>query len=446
MKNYTILIAAVAAIGGLLFGFDTAVITGTLQYLRSYFQLSDSELGFVVASVAIGAIPGALFSGRLADLFGRKKMMLVTAILFLVSAAGSGLAGSYTALVIYRMIGGAAIGMASTLAPIYISEVAYPEYRGRLGMLQQLAIVLGILLSFISNYLIVTVSLPFLQEENYWRYMLGSEVFPAILFFLLLLLVPESPRWLILKDKIAKAKKVFGKIYTPDKAGEQVQLVLQDLTSAGPAKISDVFSSRYIKVVAIGLIFASIAHLTGINVIFYYAPLIFEQTRMGGSILFQTMLLGIANFLFTLIAFPLIDRLGRKKLLLIGSWAMAFGMFFIGWLFFTDNLQNYLVLITIFLYIGAFACTWGAVIWVYVAEIYPNKIRGTATSIAVFGNWTFNSIVAFTFPIMLSGLGPALTFFVYGFFNLGMVFFVSTFIFETKGVPLEKVEELYLMS
>jgi sugar porter (SP) family MFS transporter len=443
MQKYVVLIAAVAALGGLLFGFDTAVIAGTLQALRDYFHLDDSALGLVVAAASIGCIPGALLAGRLADRFGRKSLMLVTAFLYLVAALGSGIAGSFPVLVTYRLIGGVAIGMASTLAPMYISEVAPPAFRGRLGMLQQLAIVLGILLSFISNYWIANASFSSHHAGDVWRYMLGAAVVPSLIFFVLLLLVPESPRWLVLRKKLPKAAVIFGRIYPPEQAREQLELVRADIASEQGMAIREVFSPRYRKVILIGLVFASIAQLTGINIVFYYAPLIFEKTRVGGSVLFQTVLTGVVNLLFTLLAFTMIDRIGRKRLLLVGSWVMGICLFVIGWLFLTHRLQNYAVLIAVFVYIAAFACTWGAVLWVYVAEIFPNRIRGTATSIAVFGNWVANSIVSFSFPLLLVRLGPPATFFIYGIVNISMVLFVRRFVFETKGVALEKIEGLY---
>jgi sugar porter (SP) family MFS transporter len=442
MKSYTVLISIVAALGGLLFGFDTAVIAGALQYLKPYFHLNDAEIGLVVAAASIGCIPGALFAGYLADKYGRKNLMIVTAMLYVIAAIGSGIAGSFAQLVIYRLIGGVAIGMASTLAPIYISEVAPPTFRGRLGMLQQLAIVTGILLSFISNYLIVNSS--FLSPgDDYWRYMLAAAVIPSGIFFFLLLLVPESPRWLISKDKIIEAKKIFGKIYSDKESQAQVKIVSDNIASEEKPALRDVLTPRFKKVVIIGLVFASIAQLTGINIVFYYAPLIFAKTHVGGNVLFQTVLTGVVNLIFTLLAFPLIDRLGRKKLLLAGSCIMGLCMFTLAALFYFDMLHNYFVLATIFVYIGGFACTWGVVLWVYVAEIFPNKIRGNATSIAVFGNWVANTIVSLTFPVMLAQLGAVATFGIYGIINISMVLFVSRYVFETKGVPLEKIEELY---
>ena len=444
MKVYTILIASVAALGGLLFGFDTAVIAGTLTPLKGYFNLGDASIGFLVAAASIGCIPGAFFAGRLADYFGRKKMMAATALLFIIAAIGSGIAGSFAELVVYRFIGGLAIGMASTLAPIYISEIAPPAFRGRLGMLQQLAIVVGILLAFISNYFIANADYSFLTNENHWRYMLAAAVIPSLLFFVLILMVPESPRWLILKNKFDQARKIFINIYEEKVADAEVETIKEDIKKdTRKIRFAEIFSSKYKKVVIIGIVFASIAQLTGINIIFYYAPLIFEKTHVGGSVLFQTILTGIVNLVFTLVAFAMIDRVGRKKLLLGGSTVMGLCMLLIGYLFYTDKLDNYFVLISIFVYIAAFACTWGAVLWVYVAEIFPNRIRGHATSFAIFGNWVMNAIISFTFPVMLSGLGGSTTFFVYGIINLSMILFVSKYIFETKGVPLEKMESVY---
>jgi sugar porter (SP) family MFS transporter len=444
MKKYTILISGVAALGGLLFGFDTAVIAGALPALRDYFSLSDSAIGLVVASASLGCIPGAFFSGNLADRFGRKRMMLMTAVLYVIAALGSGIAGSYGELVTYRFIGGLAIGMASTLAPIYISEVAPANFRGRLGMMQQLAIVLGILISFISNYMIAGSGSPMVNAQNQWRFMLAAALIPSVIFFFLLLWVPESPRWLMIREKIGEARKIFSRIHPEEVAEEEVRNVSADIKKETvKMKFSEIFSPRYRKIVVIGFLFAGIAQLTGINIIFYYAPLIFERTHVGGSVLFQTVLTGIVNLIFTLIAFTMIDRIGRKKLLLGGSLVMGLCMFIIGGLFYTDSLDNYFVLITIFVYIGAFACTWGAVLWVYVAEIFPNRIRGNATSFAVFGNWLANSIVSYTFPVMLSELGPAVTFFLYGIFNAAMIWFVSRYIFETKGVVLERIEDHY---
>lgn len=443
MKKYTILIASIAALGGLLFGFDTAVIAGTLQYIKPILLLNDAQLGFVVAATSIGCIPGALFAGNLSDKYGRKKMMIITSLLYIIAAVGSGICNSFSELVIYRITGGIAIGMASTLAPIYISEIAPSYVRGRLGMLQQLAIVLGILISYLSNYLIVNSSFSFLNEHNYWRYMLGAAALPSVLFFILLLLVPESPRWLIAKGKMLPAKKIFDRIYNEGQADRQIVLVSASINSETKKNLKEIFSPKYRTIVLIGIFFAAFAQLTGINIIFYYAPLIFEKTKMGGSVLFQTMLTGIANLVFTLLAFPLIDKVGRKKLLLYGSFIMGLCMVILGCFFLFNKLENYFILALIFIYIGGFACSWGAVLWVYVAEIFPNSIRGNATSVAVFGNWVSNTIVTLTFPIMLSHLGGAYTFFTYGIINLLLILFVKKFIFETKGVELEKIESYY---
>ena len=443
MKGYVILIASVAALGGLLFGFDTAVIAGTLQYLTKYFSLSELQLGLVVGATSIGCIPGALISGWMADRYGRKKILLLTAVLYLIAALGSGTAGGFATLVVYRLVGGLAIGMASTIAPIYISEVAPAAVRGRLGMLQQLAIVTGILLSFVSNYLITIAHWSFLHEDNLWRFMLGAAFIPSLIFFLLLLIVPESPRWMILKGRPEAGKATFEKISGPAEALTQLTAVRQDIALEGTGRARDLLTPRYKRVVVIGLVFASIAQLTGINIIFYYAPLIFEKSHTGGSPLFQTLLTGIVNLIFTIVAFWFIDRLGRKKLLLFGSAVMAFCLGVLAILFWRNALDNYYVLGMVFLYIAGFACSWGAVLWVYVAEIFPNHIRGAATSVAVTGNWTANAIVSLTFPYMLSALGGGLTFLIYALINAAMIWFVSRYLFETKGIPLEQIEGAY---
>ncbi len=444
MKGYVVRIASVAALGGLLFGFDTAVIAGTLQFLTKAFTLNASQLGLVVSATSIGCIPGAAVAGKLADSYGRKKMLVLTALLYIIAALGSGLATGFMSLVVFRFVGGIAIGMASTIAPIYISEVAPAESRGRLGMLQQLAIVTGILLSSMSNYAIVNAHTSFLHEDNFWRYMLGAALIPSIAFFLLLMLVPESPRWLTLKGMAEAGEKIFEKIFgNKQKAEEQLKEVETEMGTAGTGSLKEVFSPRYKKIVIIGLVFAGLAQLTGINLIFYYAPLIFDHTHTDLSPLLQTLLLGVANLLFTILAFGFIDKYGRKKLLLIGSGVMSLCMLLLSILFWVGKLDNYYVLVAIFLYIGGFACSWGAVVWVYVAEIFPNKIRGTATSIAVMGNWTANALVIQVFPYMLNKMGGGETFLVYAVLNAGMIFFVRKYLFETKGIKLEDIENAY---
>lgn len=444
MKGYVVRIASVAALGGLLFGFDTAVIAGTLNFLTKAFTLDDSQLGLVVSATSIGCIPGAGIAGKLADTYGRKKMLVLTALLYVIAALGSGLATGFVSLVAFRFVGGIAIGMASTIAPIYISEIAPANFRGRLGMLQQLAIVTGILLSSLSNYAIVNVHTSFLHEDNFWRYMLGAALIPSLVFFLLLMLVPESPRWLTLKGMAQAGEKIFEKIFgNKQQAEEQMKEIKAESGTEGTSGLKEVFSPRYKKIVIMGLVFAGLAQLTGINLIFYYAPAIFNYTHTGLSPLFQTLLLGIANLLFTILAFGFIDKYGRKKLLLIGSAVMSLCMLLLSILFWVGKLDNYYVLIAIFLYIGGFACSWGAVVWVYVAEIFPNKIRGTATSIAVMGNWTANALVIQFFPMMLSKMGGGATFLVYAILNAGMILFVSKYLFETKGIKLEDIEKAY---
>ncbi|MBN9352174.1 MAG: sugar porter family MFS transporter [Chitinophagaceae bacterium] len=443
MNRYTLLISSIAAIGGLLFGFDTAVIAGTLKYIQPLLNLSNAQLGVVVSATSVGCIPGALFSGIIADRFGRKKILLLAAFFYVLSALGSAYSNSYTDLILFRFLGGVAIGMASTLAPIYISEISPASIRGRLGMLQQLAIVMGILLSYLSNYFIDNGFFSFLVSHNYWRYMFGAATIPSVLFFLLIFFIPESPRWLVLKNRVPEAERIFSKVENRKDVESRIDKIKEDLNLGNPNQKKIIFTKKYRRILFIGSAFAALAQLTGINIIFYYAPLIFERTKLGDGILFQTMLAGIVNLFFTLVAFLLIDRIGRKKLLLFGSGIMGICLIILGYFFMINKLDTYLILVFIFCFIGAFACSWGAVLWVYVAEIFSNQIRGTATSIAVFFNWTANAIVILTFPIILANLGGAITFYIYGIINILAMLFVSRFIFETKGIELEKIENYY---
>ncbi len=451
MNLYIVLICFVPALGGILFGFDTAVIAGTLGYLNNTFHLSAFEQGWLVSSVLLGCIPGSLISGFLADRYGRKPILIISALFYLISAIGCGLVSTFSGLVLYRIIGGVAIGFASTTAPIYISEVAPPVFRGRLGMLVQIAITLGILLSYASNYLIDTS--PFINElvagnkNDLWRYMFGAAAIPSFLFMILAFVIPESPRWLVKVDNEKLALSVFERITSrTSEARLLLEQVKTSLTSSAGTVLSELKKASSVRIIIIGFVFAFLCLFTGINTILYYAPIIFEKTRVQMHPLVQTMFTGGVLFIFTLISLFLIDRLGRKKLLLLGSWLMAICMSGLCVSFYMNELDNYGVLILVLSFIASFALTWGAVVWVLLGELFPNSIRGTATSIANFGNWQANFIITMLFPWMLQSLGGAATFAFFAIMNFASLFFVRYFLIETKGVELEKIEQLYSTS
>lgn len=444
MKRYVLLFSGMAALGGLLFGFDTAVIAGTLGYLDGYFGLTPIRQGWIVSSALLGCIPGALVSGYLADRFGRKPVLLAAAVLYVISALWSGLAGSEAGLASARILGGLAIGFASTTAPIYIAEIAPTAWRGRLGMLTQLSINLGILLSYVSNFLIDNspAVLDYLGGERnaLWRPMFGVAALPSLLFLLALIPIPESPRWLLARGRRDEARRVFRKLEASDDEMNAVE-------AAGAAEQAPKFDratfSTHRQVLWTGFFVMICCLLTGINVVLYYAPLIFEATRIAMPPLLQTTFTGVVLFIFTIAALGLIDRVGRRKLLLWGSWIMGLSMLGMSALFFFDKVDNYGILFLTLLYIATFAITWGAVIWVLVGEMFPNAVRGTGVSLANFGNWITNFFITLAFPWMLAQWGGSGSFLFYALTNLAAVWFVGRYIFETKGVDLEQMEHLY---
>lgn len=498
-KSYTLFISFIVALGGFLLGFDSAVISGAISGIRIYFEMSDWELGFSVGCVIFGAMAGNIVAGPMSDKFGRKKVLLITAMLFTVSALWSATATTYVSFVIARIIGGIGIGGAILIAPIYIAEIAPPKLRGSLVSLNQLNIVIGISVAYFSNYFLKDL------EGESWRWMLGVEAIPAIIYFVALFAVPRSPRWLIQRLNLVK---VAEKILTKIGGKEYAQLTIDEI-QRGIAKkeakgtFSDLFSSRMKTIMIIAFGIAFFQQITGINAIFYYAPTIFEQA--GGSTdssFLQAIVVGLTNLVFTLVAIRLIDKLGRKPLLIIGTTAMTIALsmaamafnnasydvnettlskienqemqtaltelqgesynsqkeMFVAvtpllnekqlFSFKRNEIKNFisinatLVLIAILLYVAAFAISLGPVMWTLLSEIFPGNIKGIAISVVGF----FNSLVSYTvtqfFPWELTNLGPTITFAIYAVMALLSLLFVKKFVIETKGKSLEEVEEL----
>ncbi|MBO9621035.1 MAG: sugar porter family MFS transporter, partial [Niabella sp.] len=369
-KKFIALASFVAALGGLLFGFDTAIISGAIPYIRNYFQLDEYMLGFTVSSILVGCAIGALLAGNIANRYGRRLTLIVCALLFALSGIGSGLAHELSSFIAFRLLGGLGVGAAAMVSPMYIAEIAPPKQRGRLVSFYQLAIVFGILVAYFTNYIFDGAG------ANNWRWMFASQALPSLLFFLLLLLVPETPRWLVMKNKDHAARAILQKISgaaTADKELEQMKNSFRDMEKSSAKTL---FSKPYKTVLFIGILMAVFQQVTGINAIIYYAPVIFRETGLdGASSLTQTIGIGVVNIIATLIAIGLVDKLGRKKLLVAGSFLMMLALVGIGLCFQFHYFDHYFVLIFMLLYVAAFGATLGAVVWVYLSEIFPNRIR-----------------------------------------------------------------------
>jgi sugar porter (SP) family MFS transporter len=428
-----------AALGGLLFGFDTAVISGTIPFITKYFSLSDAMLGWAVSSALIGCVVGSVSVGKPGDLFGRRLMLKIMALLFILSAVGTGLATSLSVFVLFRFIGGLAIGGASVLSPMYISEIAPAKWRGRLVAISQLAIVSGILLAFFSNYLLVN------SGDNNWRWMFIAGAAPALLFFVLLFFVSQSPRWLVLMNRTDDARQVIERLNPGENIEPELAEIIESVRKAGDGIRVKLFRKPYTRIVIIGMVLGMFSQFTGINVIMYYAPSIFQEAGFSSdSALMQTVIIGATNLVFTLIGMSLIDKVGRKALLMAGAIGMTLflGLIAAGMTF--DFLGGFVLLACVVGFTASFASTMGVVIWVYLSEMFPNSIRSRGTSISSFSVWLINCATAFLFPIVMGKFGTAPVFGFYCLATLLSFFFFWVFLVETKGKSLEELERRML--
>jgi MFS transporter, SP family, arabinose:H+ symporter len=435
--GYLLTISFVTALGGLLFGFDISVISGTIPFIQKFFEMDEAMKGWVVSSALIGCIIGASYSGRLGDRFGRKKVLLATSILFAVSAIGTGLANSIPSFVFYRIVGGLAVGGASVLAPVYIAEVSPGEFRGRMVSINQLNIVLGISLAYYSNYFLLAIG------ENAWRWMFAAEAVPALLFFLALFIIPESPRWLVAKNDKNKATRILTRIAGSDFARFEIGEISESLKgNEKRGTLKQTFKKKYSFVLFLGIFLAVFQQWSGINVIFFYAPDIFAKANLGvDAAIFQTTLIGLMNIFFTIIAMRVIDKLGRKLLMLIGSAGMVVCYAIIGYLFITGKTSGWMLLSFIIITPAFFAFGLGPTVWVVLSEIFPNKIRGVAMSVATFALWVACYILTLTFPIFVEWFSAAVTFWIYAGICLIGFIVIFKYLPETKGVSLEKLEQ-----
>ncbi len=455
--RYIIFLSIVAALGGLLFGYDTAVISGAEQSLEVYFidslGLSTLFQGLTVSSALIGCIIGGLISGVLSNRIGRRNSLIVAAVLFFISAVlssypeflfftkGDPTIGLFIMFNIYRIIGGIGVGLASGLGPLYISETSPANVRGKLVTLNNLAIIFGMLVVYIVNWRIAAgQSLSWIQDIG-WRYMFASEAIPALLFFGLLFLVPETPRYLIMKNKDEKAINILTKVNGSKDAAKAIyQEIKQTVDTRNPSK-TNTFSYGKL-VVLVGILLAAAQQFVGINVILYYAPRIFANMGAAAdSSMLQTILIGVVNFIFVLIALTLVEKLGRKPLLLIGSVGMAVGMFGIAALSFVESM-GLGALLFILVYVAFYNLSFGPLVWVLASELFPNKIRGQVMAITVVANWGSNLLISSTFPSLLEvGAGVAYSF--YGIMCILSFIFVWKLVPETKGKTLEEIEEYW---
>lgn len=436
MKNNKIIFWSVtSALGGFLFGFDTAVISGGEQNIQRMWDLSDIMLGQTVAMALYGTIIGALFGGFPAQKYGRKISLIWIAVLFLISALGSALAPEVYSLMFFRFIGGLSIGASSVVAPMYISEIAPTEQRGRLTALFQFNIVLGIMIAYFSNFLIGT------EHIDSWRWMLGVEVIPASLFLILVFTLPESPRWLIVaKNKVNEAREIL-KIINPDTVEQSVKAIqASDLQPGRAATLREFFSKRYTFPIVLVFLFAFFNQVSGINAIIYFAPRIFDLTGMGAdAALLSTVGIGVTNIVFTMLGLALIDRFGRRFLMYIGSIGYILSLSAIAYAFFTQTF-GIIIPILIFVFIASHAIGQGAVIWVFISEIFPNAVRSFGNSLGSGTHWIFAALIAgnFVYIESLFGGGP-----IFAFFAVMMVFqliFVWKIMPETKNISLEEME------
>jgi len=448
-KNYILFIALSAALGGLLFGYDTAVISGAIGNLTEFFHLTPVETGWAISSALVGCLIGAFFSDYLSNRFGRKATMLITAVLFILNSIGTALPNSFTMFVIFRIVGGIGVGIASMVVPMYIAEIAPPKRRGALVGNYQLAIVIGIVVVYFVNYFIALQGDAHWNLNIGWRWMFGSEIIPSILFLVFIFLIPESPRWLFQKGKSSKAISVLEKLNSPEEA-LQVQTEIQNsLHQEDKNQWKNLVNPMFKKALLVGIGLSILQQLTGINAILYYAPEIFKSLGSSTDVsLLETSILGVVNLIFTLLAIRLVDRMGRKPLLYIGSIGMTIALAAVGLFIYFDAVGNW-VLPFLLLFMASFSISWGPIVWVLLSEIFPNKIRSLALAISVFIQWVANFVVTQVFPSLVENqwlkthFNGAFPFYLFSVICLFSLFFVWKKVPETKNKTLEQMDTLW---
>ena len=457
--GYLIFLSVVAALGGFLFGYDTAVISGTIAQVTQLFQLDILQQGWYVGCALVGSIIGVAFAGILSDKVGRKYTMLISAILFSVSAIGCAISGTFNELVIYRIIGGIGIGVVSIVSPLYISEMAISKYRGRFVSLYQLAITVGFLGAYLVNYQLLTAAegatavaggslMNKIFVSEVWRGMLGMGTVPAVLFFIVIFFIPESPRWLILKGRDTRAQSILKRIYNSyDAVLSQVNETKSVLSSETKSGWSAILQPGILKAVIIGVCIAILGQFMGVNAVLYYGPTIFEDAGLsGGDSLLYQVLIGLVNMLTTVLALVIIDKVGRKTLVYYGVSGMIVSLLLIGLYFIfgeTLGISSVVLLIFFLLYIFCCAGSISAVIFVFLSEMYPTRVRGLAMSIAGFSLWIGTYLIGQLTPWLLQNLTPAGTFGLFALMCIPYMLIVWKLMPETTGKSLEEIERYW---
>ncbi|MHA4809457.1 sugar porter family MFS transporter [Flavitalea flava] len=435
-RRYLYLVCAIASLGGLLFGFDLVIISGAIPFFSTYFKLSEAGVGWAVGCINLGSALGALIAGRLSESLGRKKLLLLCAFLFALTGIGTGWAGNIPVFIFFRLLSGVAVGVAALVCPMYIAEIAPTEFRGRMVTFYQLAIVSGLLLAYLADYLLLDTGI------NNWRWMFSSQSVPALLFFFGLFLVSESPRWLIRKNRLSEAGKILLNIGGPGYAQQQVKNIKQSFASETKENWKDLFQKKYRRIILLGVIIAVCSQLDGQNSLFSYAPEIFKQAGMArDSAFLQSVILGLINFVFTFVAIGTIDRKGRRKLLLVGSVLLCLDALGLS-LAFALPLPAPWILGFVLGFIAIYAATLGPVTWVTLSELFPNKVRGSLMALATLSLWIANFLTTASFPIMKTYWGLPVTFGIHALICMVYFLFIYFKVPETKGKSLEEIEGL----
>jgi SP family arabinose:H+ symporter-like MFS transporter len=442
--RFVLFATSVTAIGGFLFGYDTAVINGANSYLKAHMGLNPTQEGLAGASAILGCIPGAMLAGFFSDRFGRKKLLFICAFLYAISGLFSAIPRTFEQFLVARFVSGIGIGASSMICPVYIAEIAPEKWRGRLGTLFQFGIVLGIFLTLWINKVIQGMGDDTWNTAVGWRWMLGMEVVPAVVFIALLFAVPESPRWLASKSRDAEALSVLEKVGGPEHARSELQSIRAAM-SQEEGRFFELFTGAFRKPLVLAVALMAFSQFCGINAIIYYSTKIFEAAGGGKDAAFSSSVwVGLINLVFTVLAILLVDKAGRRPLLIVGTFVQTLALALVGWMFHTGR-GGVPLLLCVIVFIAAFALSLGPIGWLFCSEIFPGKVRGRAMSVAAFTVWVSCYIVAQTFPMLNDNpaIGPAKTFWVYAAVSLVSFLFVTMLIPETRGKTLEEIERMW---